>query len=121
MAARVLDHAGTEYHPRRVVCIIIVPSYDQPTYKIEPTVEAKVAKLVAGLGPSCRVSKFHWLVATEEPCGAITQDLGHGGVQNVFVFSLLVGTDWKFWCKPQGKIDEREFDGVAAFLQQQLG
>lgn len=43
------------------------------------------------------------------------------GVKNVLVFSVLVGTDWTFCCKPRGKADEWEFDGVAAFLQHHLG
>jgi hypothetical protein len=121
MAETRLHHGGSEYHPRRVVCLTIVPSFQQPDYSIETEVETKVIKLVEGLGPNCRVSKFQWLVATDEPCGAITQDLGHEGVENVFVYSALIATDWKFWCKPQGRADEWEFDGVAAFLQQQLG
>ena len=112
---------GKEYHRRRVVCLTVVPSFEQTAYVMAPAVEAKVVKLVEGLGPNCRVSKFQWLVATDEPCGAISQDLGHEGVENVLVFSVLVGTDWTFCCKPRGKADEWEFDGVAAFLQQQLG
>ena len=56
--------------------------------------------------------------ASGETCGAAAQDLRHEGVGTVLVFSALVGTDWEFWCKPQGKADGWEFDGVAAFLQQ---
>ncbi len=120
MAEARFHHGGSEFHPHRVVCVTVVPSFDQTEYKLDAALEVKVVKLVEGLGPNCRVSKFQWLVATAEACGAITQDLGHEGVENVFVFSALVGTDWKFWCKPQGKADEWEFDGVAAFLQQHL-
>jgi hypothetical protein len=67
---------------------------------------------------SLRTSLIEWQLVT---CGAIAQDLGHEGVENVLAFSTLVGTDWKLWCKPQSKADEWEFDGVAAFLQQHLG
>jgi hypothetical protein len=121
MAKARLHHGGNDYHRRRVVCLTIVPSFTQAEYHLAPAVEAKVVKLVDGLGSNCRISKFQWLVATEEPCGAITQDLGHEGIENVLVFSALIGTDWKFWCKPQGNTDVWEFDGVAAFLQQHLG
>jgi len=110
-----------DYHRWRVVCITVVPPYDQADYKLDPVVETKAVRLVTGLGPSCRVTKFQWLVATDEPCGGIAQDLTHEGVENVFVFSALIGAGWKFWCMPHGKTDEWEFDGVAAFLQQQLG
>ncbi|MFN3152182.1 hypothetical protein [Bremerella sp.] len=110
-----------EYHLQRIVCLTIVPSFEQVEYRLAPEVESTIVKQVEELGPNCRVSKFQWLIATAEPCGAITQDLGHQGIENVLVFSTLVGTDWKFWCKPQGEVDEWEFDGVAAFLQQQLG
>jgi len=121
MAEARLHHRGNEFHPRRVVCLTVVPSFAQTEYILDTAIETKVVKLVEGLGPNCRVSKFQWLVATGEACGAIVQDLGHEGVENVFVFSALVGADWTFWCKPKGKTDEWEFDGVAAFLQQQLG
>lgn len=69
----------------------------------------------------CQVSKFQWIVATDEPSGAIWQDLTHEGVQNVFVFSALVGMDWKFQCHPQCTDDEWEFDGLGAFLQRHVG
>jgi hypothetical protein len=117
VAEEQLRHQGAEYYPRRVVCVTVVPPYDKAEYAIDPNVEAKVVRLVTGLGHNCRVSKFQWLVATNEPCGGISQDLGHEGVENVFVFSALIGTDWKFWCKPRCNADEEEFDGVAAFLQ----
>ena len=112
-----LRHGDNDYHPQRVVCVTVLPSYDQADYRLDAAVEAKVVKLLTGLGPNCRVSKFQWLVATAEACGAITQDLGHEGLENVLVFSALIGTDWKFWCKPECKADEWEFDGVAVFLQ----
>jgi hypothetical protein len=120
MSANLLQHHGTSYHLRRVVCITVVPSYDQSQYIVEDHVETKVRRLIEGLGPNCRVSKFQWLIATDEPCGAILQDLSHEGVDNVLTFSMLIATDWKFWCKPRNETDEWEFDGLGAFLQQQL-
>jgi hypothetical protein len=120
MSENLLQYRGNGYHRRRVVCITVVPPYDQPQYAVEDRAEAKVIRLIDGLGPNCRVSKFQWLVATDEPCGAILQDLSHEGVDNVLVFSVLIANDWKFWCKPRNETDEWEFDGLAAFLQQQL-
>jgi hypothetical protein len=114
--ARLHQGAG-EYYTRRVVSLTVIPSFDQTGYILDPTVEAKLIKLVANLGPNCRVTKFHWLIATDEACGGIIQDLNHEGVENVLVFSALVGTDWKFWCKPHGETDNWEFDGVGVFLQ----
>jgi hypothetical protein len=95
----------------------VVPPYDQADYKLDSVVETKAVKLVTGLGPCCQVTKFHWLVATDEPCGGIAQDLTHEGVGNVLVISSLIGADWKFWCKRRGKTDEWAFDCLAAFLQ----
>jgi hypothetical protein len=111
---------GFEYHRTRVVCVTLVPCYEEKEYKIDAAIETKVDRLVTSLGPNCRVSKFQWMVATQEPCGAIAQDLDHEGIQNVFVFAALIGTDWKFCCKPLNAIDEWEFDGLGAFLQQEL-
>ena len=116
-----LHYQGKEYYPRRVVCITVVPSYVQPEYAIDDAVEAKLIDLVSGMGPNCQVSKFQWLVATDEPSGAIWQDLTHEGVENVFVFSALVGSDWKFQCRPKCTDDEWEFDGLGAFLQKYVG
>ena len=116
-----LYYQGKEYYPRRVVCITVVPSYVQPEYAIDDAVEAKLIDLVSGMGPNCQVSKFQWLVATDEPSGAIWQDLTHEGVENVFVFSAIVGSDWKFQCRPKCTDDEWEFDGLGAFLQKYVG
>jgi len=110
-------YQNAEYHRNRVVCLTVIPPYAQAEYALDPAVEAKVVKLLDSVGQNCRVSKFQWLIATDEACGAIVQDLGHEGVENVLVFSALVGSDWKFWCNPRGEADEWEFDGVAAFLQ----
>ncbi len=120
MSENLLQYRGNCYHPRRVVCITVVPSYGQPEYAIDAQVEAKVIRLVGGVGPSCRVSRFQWFVATDEPCGAIQQDLAHEGIDNVFTFRLLLANDWRFWCKPRNETDEWEFDGLAAFLQKHL-
>ena len=120
MSENLLQHRGASYHSRRVVCITVVPSYEQSQYVVEDHVETKVLRLIEGLGPNCRVSKFQWLIATDEPCGAILQDLSHEGVDNVLTFSMLIANDWKFWCRPSSETDEWEFDGLAAFLQQQL-
>ena len=121
MAKTRLRRDGKEYHLRRVVCLTAVPSFEQIAYSLGPATEAKVVKFVGGLGPNCRISKFQWLVVTSESCETLALGLGEAGVKNVLVFSVLVGTDWRFWCTMQGKDDEWEFDGVAAFLQQQLG
>jgi hypothetical protein len=110
-----------KYHSRRVVCVTVVPPYNQALYAIDKGVEATVIELLQGLGPYCRVSKHQWLVATDEPCGGIRQELEHRGVENVFVFAVLLDSDWQFSCKPKSEIDEWEFDGIAAFLQQKLG
>ena len=88
---------------------------------MDDAIVAKLVDLVSGIGPNCQVSKFQWIVATDEPSGAIWQDLTHEGVENVFVFSALVGTDWKFQCRPQCTDDEWEFDGLGAFLQRHVG
>lgn len=109
---------GQAYHAQRVVCLTLVPSFGQSAYTLDPAVEARVVKLVRYLGPHCRVNKFQWLVATDEPCGGIAQDLDHEGVPNVLVFSVRIAMDWTFRCKPLCTADEWEFDGVAAFLQQ---
>ncbi len=116
-----LKYNGDAYLPRRIVCVTIVPAYGEAEYRLDPSIETKLITLLAGLGPTCRVSKLQWLVATVEPCDGISQDLVHEGVENVLVFSALVGADWKFCCCPKGLADDWEFDGVGAFLQQQLG
>ena len=59
--AEVLTHGNYEYHPNRAVCVTIVPPYDQPDYAIDPAIETKVIRMMDGLGPNCRVSKFQWL------------------------------------------------------------
>lgn len=120
MPATMFGHQGKEYYPRRVVCITLVPSYDQPLYSIDKVVEAKIIEMMQGLGPYCRVSKHQWLVATDEPTGGISQDLEHDGITNVFVFAMLIESQWRFSCKPNCEIDEWEFDGLAAFFQQKL-
>jgi hypothetical protein len=121
MAEGKLYYQGKEYYPRRVVCITVVPSYNQPEYAIDDALEVKLIDLLSGIGPNCQVSKFQWLVATNEPSGAIWQDLTHEGVKNVFVLSAIVGSDWKFQCHPKCTDDEWEFDGLAAFLQRHIG
>jgi hypothetical protein len=120
LSDQLVEHRGVNYHPQRVVCVTIVPPYTKSEYEIDKAVEAKVVRLVNGLGENCRVCKFQWFVATDEPCGGITQDLGHEGVENVFVFSVLVGTDWQLWTKSQSVTDDWEFEGLAAFLQLHL-
>jgi hypothetical protein len=107
-------------YPQRVVCITLVPAYNQPLYTIDKGVEAKVIELLTGLGPYCRVSKHQWLVATNEPCGGIWQELEHTNAGNVLVFAFLMESEWKFSCNPNSEIDEWEFDGLAAFFQQKL-
>jgi hypothetical protein len=116
-----LKHNDDAYLPRRIVCVTIVPAYGEAEYKLDPSIETKLITLLAALGPNCRVSKFQWLVATDEASGGISQDLVHEGVENVLVFSALVGTDWKFCCSPKGLADDWEFDGIGSFLQRQLG
>jgi len=113
-----LQYGENTYEARRIICLTVILPYDQGEYDLDETIDAKVVKLIDGIGKNCRVSKFQWLVSTDEPCGAIVQDLSHEGVQNVFAFSALVGTDWRFQCRPQGETDASEFDGIAAFLQQ---
>ncbi len=121
MADSTLQYQDKEYYPRRVVFITVVVSYSQSDYTIDDAIEVKLVDLVRSIGPNCRVSKFQWLVATDEPSGAIWQDLTHEGVENVFVLSAIVGSDWKFKCRPKCTDDEWEFDGLAAFLQRQIG
>lgn len=116
-----IQHRGKEYHPRRVVCITVVPPYNQPLYAIDKGVEAKIIELLHGLGPYCRVSKHQWLVATDEPTGGIWQELEHSGMGNVLVFAMLLESGWRFSCKALSEIDEWEFDGIAAFFQRKLG
>jgi hypothetical protein len=109
-----------DFYDRRAVCITVIPSYERTDYSIDERIKTKLEHTVASLGPYCQVSKFQWLVATDESCKAIVQDLSHEGVENVFVFAALIDKDWQFNCKLQSETDAMEFDGIAAFLQNHL-
>ena len=120
MAKRFVEHAGKQYLPRHVVCVTVIPAYNQALHSIDKGIEAKISGLLEGLGPYCRVGKHQWLVATDESCGGIAQELEHAGADNLLVFGMLVDNDWKFSCKPKCEIDEWEFDGVGVFFQQKI-
>jgi hypothetical protein len=105
------------YSPRRAVCITAIPLHDQDRYSIDEKVERKLLTIIHDLGPNCRIGKFQWLVASNEPCGGIKQELVHGGVDNVLVFGLLIDPDFNLCCLPTTERDAKEFDGIAAFFQ----
>lgn len=118
---QIIQHQDKDYHLQRVVCVTVVPPYNQALYLIDKGVEAQIIELLHGLGPYCRITKHQWMVATDEPCENIWKQLDDGEAGNVLVFAMLIESNWQFCCKPMTEIDEWEFDGVGVFFQKHLG
>ncbi len=112
-----IEYHGHKFRNFRAVCITVIPPTERPTFEIDSSLEDSITKLVAHLGPSCRVNRMQWIVKTDEPADAIWQDL-HGVAKcNLLVFAFLPDANFKFSCLPESERDEWDFDGIAAFFQ----
>ena len=112
-----IKYGGHKFRGFRAVCITLVPPAAQTIYEIDSALEQSVSRFVQHLGPSCRISKFQWIVRTDAPSAAIWQDL-HGTTScNLLIFAFLPDVDFKFSTSPESALDEWDWDGVAAFLQ----
>lgn len=109
--------AGKKYWHQRVVCITVMPRYNQPLYVIDKGLEARIIEVCHALGTYCRVSKHQWFVKTDEPC-ALLENLLEDKTDNLLVYSMLLATDWEFTCRFGSQLDEWEFGGLGAFLQE---